>query len=80
MSLPRLCGRIAKLEARRPSPEEPYCPPEPPEGWYEEVWRLLWQYGHLEIVLRETFELPDEEVAHQLEEAARYFAGTDWSR
>jgi hypothetical protein len=65
---------VAKLEARRPPGVDDYTPPEPPPGWYEEVLRLLWQYGHLESVLQETFELPEEEVARLMEMAASDFA------
>lgn len=75
----RLTQRIQRLEAQwhQAEADPPYTPPEPPPGWYEEVFRLLWSYGYLESVLRETFKLSEEEVAQRLEEAASYFAATD---
>ena len=49
----RLASRLARLEARRPPvADAPYTPPEPPPGWYEEVLRLLRDYGHLDETLR----------------------------
>ena len=51
--LSRLASRLARLEARRPSvADPPYMPPEPPPGWYEEVLRLLRDYGYLDDTLR----------------------------
>ena len=71
----RLTSRLARLEARCPPvADPPYTPPEPPPGWYEEVLRLLWTYGYLESVLRQTFELPEEEVTRLMEMAAIDFA------
>ena len=73
--LSRLDARLRRLEARCPPvADPPYTPPEPPPGWYEEVLRLLWTYGHLESVLRQTFALPEEEVAQLMEMAASDFA------
>jgi hypothetical protein len=54
--------------------DPPYTSPEPPPGWYEEVLRLLWTYGHLESVLRQTFEVPEKEVRRLMEMAASDFA------
>jgi hypothetical protein len=49
----RLASRLARLEARRPPvADAPYTPPEPPSGWYEEVLRLLRDYGYLDDTLR----------------------------
>ena len=49
----RLAPRLARLEARRPPvADPPYTPPEPPPGWYEEVLRLLRDYGYLDETLR----------------------------
>jgi hypothetical protein len=60
----RLDARLRRLEARRPPvAAPPYTPPEPPPGWHEEVLQLLWDSGHLRLVLEETFQLPLEEVA-----------------
>jgi hypothetical protein len=71
----RLATRLRRLEARRPpEADPPYTPPEPPPGWYEEVLRLLWTYGYLESVLRQTFELPEEEVRRLMEMTASDFA------
>jgi len=73
--LSRLKTRLRHLEALRPPvADPPYTPPEPPPGWYEEVLRLLWTYGYLESVLRQTFELPEEEVTRLMEMAASDFA------
>ena len=53
MSLHRLHTRVVRLEAQRPPVEEqPYTPPEPPPGWYEEVLRLLRDSGYLDDTLR----------------------------
>ena len=35
---------------------------------------MLWTYGYLESVLRQTFELPEEEVTRLMEMAAGDFA------
>jgi hypothetical protein len=71
----RLKTRLRRLEARRAAvADPPYTPPEPPPGWCEEVLRLLWTYGYLESVLRQTFELPEEEVTRLMEMAAGDFA------
>jgi hypothetical protein len=49
----RLASRLARLEARRPPLADlPSTPPEPPPGWYEEVLRLLRDYGYLDETLR----------------------------
>lgn len=75
MSLHRLDARVARLEVRRPpGADTAYTPSEPPPGWTEEVLRLLWTYGYLESVLRETFKLPEEEVARLMEMAGSDFA------
>jgi hypothetical protein len=71
----RLEVRLQRLEARHLFVEEErYTPLEPPPGWYEEVLRLLWTYGYLESVLRQTFELPEAEVTRLMEMAASDFA------
>jgi len=60
----RLDTRLRRLEARRPAvADAPYIPPEPPPGWHAEVLQLLWDAGHLRLVLEETFHLPPEQVA-----------------
>jgi hypothetical protein len=49
----RLASRLARLEARRPPvAAPPSTPPEPPPGWYEEVLRLLRDYGYLDETIR----------------------------
>jgi hypothetical protein len=49
----RLASRLARLEAQRPPVvAPPSTPPEPPPGWYEEVLRLLRDYGYLDETLR----------------------------
>ena len=48
-----LTTRLRRLEARRPPvADPPSTPPEPPPGWYEEVLRLLRDYGYLDETLR----------------------------
>jgi len=59
----RLAVRLRRLEARRPPvANPPYTPPEPPPGWYEEVLRLLRDYGYLEETLR-SWSLTEAEIA-----------------
>jgi hypothetical protein len=54
MSLTRLHGRVAKLEAQRApggAPSLAYEPPEPSPEWFAELFRLLLESGHVEAVL-----------------------------
>jgi hypothetical protein len=49
----RLDARLRRLEAQRPpKADPPYTPPEPPPGWYEEVFRLLRDSGYLDETIR----------------------------
>jgi hypothetical protein len=49
----RLKTRLRRLEARRLAVADlPNVHPEPPPGWYEEVLRLLRDYGYLDETLR----------------------------
>ena len=54
MSLTRLHGRVAKLEAQRApggAPGVVYEHPEPSPEWFAEVFRLLQESGNVEAVL-----------------------------
>jgi hypothetical protein len=37
--------RLTRLEARRPPVVNDVTPPEIPPGYWEEVWRIVWEHG-----------------------------------
>ena len=64
MSLTRLHGRVAKLEAQRApggAPGVVYEPPEPSPEWCAELFRLLLESGHIEAVLS-SWGVPEDSI------------------
>jgi hypothetical protein len=62
MSRAQFTRRLCALEAQsQPDPAHGWTPPAFPPGWYEEVLRLLQEYGYLEAVLRSLASSPHAE-------------------
>jgi hypothetical protein len=62
MSRAQFMRRLCVLEAQsQPDTADGWTPPVFPDDWYEEVLRLLEEYGYLEAVLHSLASFPQEE-------------------